>query len=34
MDSDWLSVFYRWTAGKKIILKVIPTISFLISLSL
>jgi len=29
MDSDWLSLFYRSPAGKKTILKVIPTISFL-----
>jgi len=32
MDSDWLSAFYHSTAGrkkKKIVLKVIPMISFL-----
>ncbi len=29
MDSDWVSMSYHSSAGKKIILKVIPTISFL-----
>lgn len=29
MDSDWLSMFCRPSTGKKIVLKVIPMISFL-----